>query len=140
MTTSASGPILALRRAILQAAEGDAELAALMGGRVRLHDEPPRAASPVYALFGEATASDWSTGSDRGHEHDAALVVWAAEGSARSGLLAAERLASLVDDRPLALEGHRLVSLRVTAVTSSRDESTGLARVTIRLRAVTETA
>ena len=56
-----SGPILALRRAILAVADGDADLAALMGGRVRLHDEPPRAAEPVYGVFGSTTALDWST-------------------------------------------------------------------------------
>ncbi|MFL5171850.1 MAG: DUF3168 domain-containing protein, partial [Microvirga sp.] len=47
-----SGPILALRAAILAHLLGDAELAALMGGTVRLYDEPPRAAEPVYAVFG----------------------------------------------------------------------------------------
>jgi hypothetical protein len=44
-----TSPILALRAAILAAAQGDAELASLMGGAVRIHDEPPRAAEPVYA-------------------------------------------------------------------------------------------
>ena len=133
-----TSPILALRAAILAAAQGDLELQTLMGGTVRLYDEPPRAAEPVYAVFGDASARDWSTGSDRGHEHDAAVTVWAREGSARSALLVADRLAALLDGAALALAGHRLVNLRVGEIEARRDGDTGLARVTLRLRAVTE--
>ena len=70
-----TSPILALRAAILATVEADAALAALMGGSVRLHDEPPRAAAPVYAMFGEATASDASTSTERGHEQLLTLEV-----------------------------------------------------------------
>ena len=133
-----TSPILALRAAILARAQADAELVALMGGALRLHDEPPRAAEPVYAVFGEVTAADWSTDLDRGHEQDLALVVWSREGSARSGLAAAERFAAILDGAELALAGHRLVNVRVTAIAAARDERTRLARVTVRLRAVTE--
>jgi hypothetical protein len=135
-----TSPILALRAAILGLAAGDAELATLMGGSVRLFDEPPRAAEPVYAVFGDAAARDWSTASDRGHEQEAAIVVSGREGSARTALLAAERFAALLDGAAPALGGHRLVDLRVTTVEATRDERTNLARVTLRLRAVTEVA
>jgi uncharacterized protein DUF3168 len=70
-----SGPILALRAAILSHLSGDAELATLMGGTVRLYDEPPRAAEPVYAVFGDAAARDWPSDGGRGHEHALAIVV-----------------------------------------------------------------
>lgn len=133
-----TSPILALRRAILEAASGDAELIALMGGTLRLHDEPPRNAEPVYALFGDVTAQDWSTDTDRGHEQDLTIVVWSERGSARTGLSAAERFAAFLDDAPLALDGHRLVNLRVAEIASARDKDTQLARVTLHLRAVTE--
>jgi hypothetical protein len=112
-----TSPILALRAAVLTAVQGDAALAALMGGSVRLHDEAPRAAEPVYAVFGEVTASDASTGTERAHEQRLTLVVWAREGSARSGLEAAERLAALLDDAPLALAGHRALCQRYFAKT-----------------------
>ena len=79
-----------------------------------------------------------STGSDRGHEQSATIVVWAREGSARSALLAAERIASLVDGAPLALAGHRLVSLRIADMDVRREGGTNLAHVTLHLRAVTE--
>ena len=87
-----TSPVLALRRAILDAASADAELRALMGGALRLYDEPPRAAEPVYALFGDVSASDWSTDLDRGHEQSLSLVVWSekrrgAHGARRRGAL-----------------------------------------------------
>jgi hypothetical protein len=133
-----TSPILALRRAILDAAEADDELKTLMGGALRLHDEPPRAAPPVYALFGDVTATDWSTDFDRGHEQVLNLVVWAERGSARTALAVAERLSAILDDVPLPLDTHRLVNLRTTEFTAVRDKDTQLTRVTLRLRAVTE--
>ena len=133
-----TSPILALRQAILAAAQADPDLAALMGGAARLYDEPPRAAEPVYAVFGDVSAEDASTSSERGHAQDLALVVWSREGSARSGLEAAERLAAILDEAPLVLAGHRLANLRVTSIAADRDRDTGLARATLRLRAVTE--
>jgi hypothetical protein len=133
-------PILSLRGAIVAATQGDAELTSLMGGSGHIHDEAPRAAEPVYAVFGDASARDWSTGSERGHEHDATVVVWAREGSARSALLAAERIATLLDGAALTLVDHRLVHLRTTSIDVRRDGGTGLAQVTVRLRAVTEVA
>ncbi len=133
-----TSPILALRAAILAATQADAELAGLMGGAVRIHDEPPHAAEPVYAVFGDASARDWSTGSDRGHEQDATLVVWARAGSARSALLVAERITVLLDGAPLPLVGDRLVNLRVAGIDVRPDGGANLAHVTLRLRAVTE--
>ena len=53
-------------------------------------------------------------------------------------LRAAERIAALLHEAPLALDGHRLVSLRVAAVETARVEKANLARVTLRLRALTE--
>ena len=133
-----TGPVLALRAAILARCAADAELAALMGGAVRLHDEPPRGAEPVYAAFGTAEAKDWSSDGSRGHEQAAAIVVYAKPGSALSGLQAADRIAALLDDASLALLGHRLVALHVTAFAADRDETSNLARATVHMRAVTE--
>jgi len=135
-----TSPVLALRRAILDAASADAQLRALMGGALRLYDEPPRGAEPVYALFGDVTAADWSTDRDRGHEQSLSLAVWSERGGARTALMVADRFFAILDDPALALEGHRLVNLRVTALASGRDKDSGLARVTLSLRAVTEVA
>jgi hypothetical protein len=133
-----TSPILSLRAAILAHVAADPALAVLMGGSVGLYDEPPRGAVPVYAVFGDVTAADASTGTERGHEQILDIVVWSREGSARSGLEAAERLAALLDDATLPLAGHRLVNGRITQIAAGRDDATGLARVTVRMRALTE--
>lgn len=135
-----TSPVLALRRAILGTASADAELKELMGGSLRLYDEPPRGAEPLYALFGDVTAEDWSTDFDRGHEQDLSIVVWSERGGARAALSVAESFTAILDDAPLTLDGHRLVNLRVTELASTRDKDTQLTRVTLRLRAVTEVA
>ncbi len=54
------GPLLALRAGLIARFAADAALAALLGGRVRLYDEPPRGTLPVYALFGESEITDAS--------------------------------------------------------------------------------
>jgi hypothetical protein len=133
-----TSPVLSLRRAILDAASVDAELRTLMGGALRLYDEPPRGAEPVYAIFGDVKAEDWSTDLDRGHAQSVDLVVWSEKGGARTALMVADRFFAILDDAPLALDGHRLVNLRVTELTSGRDKDSGLARVSLSLRAVTE--
>ena len=133
-----TGPMLALRAAILALLSVDAALATLMGGALRLHDEPPRGAEPVYAVFGTADAKDWSSDGSRGHEQAAAIVVYAKPGSALSGMQAAERIAELLHDASLALLGHNLVALRAVAFAADRDETSNLARATVHLRAVTE--
>ena len=146
-------PVLALRAAIRGACLADPMLAGLMGGAVGLYDEPPRGAHPVYAVFGEeiggpihalslgeATARDWSSATERGHEQEASVVVWAAPGSAAGAIRAADRMADLLDEAPLALVGHRLVHLSLIAFEVGRDPDSDLAQVTLRLRAATEVA
>jgi uncharacterized protein DUF3168 len=135
-----TSPVLALRRAILDAASTDADLRSLMGGSLRLYDEPPRGAEPVYALFGDVKAEDWSTDLDRGHAQSVDLVIWSEKGGARTALMVADRFFAILDDTSLPLQGHRLVALRVTELVSARDKDSGLTRVTLSLRAVTEVA
>ena len=135
-----TSPVLALRRAILDAASLDADLRSLMGGSLRLYDEPPRGAEPVYALFSDVKAEDWSTDLDRGHAQSVDIVIWSEKGGARTALMVADRFFAILDDASLPLQGHRLVNLRVTELVSARDKDSGLTRVTLSLRAVTEVA
>lgn len=136
----ALSPLLALRAGILAHLSADAGLAALMGGRVQLYDEPPRGAAPVYALFGDGEVRDDSVAGARRHRHVLALSVFAKPGSTRSALDAAERIGSLLDEADLGLAGHHLVLLRLKAMAGSRDERTGEARATLTFEAVTEVA
>ncbi|MBD8906825.1 tail completion protein gp17 [Methylorubrum zatmanii] len=137
---SSLSPLLALRAGILARLARDPGLAVLMGGSLRLYDEPPRGAAPVYALFGDGEAGDDSVVGARRHRHALTLVVFAKPGSARTALDAAERMAVLLDDADLALAGHALVFLRLTRIASTRDEQTGEARTILAFEAVTEVA
>jgi hypothetical protein len=134
-----SSAILALRAAIQARLAADAPLTGLIGpGRV--HDEAPRAAKGVYVVHGDVDARDWSTGSDSGCEQEVTLVVWAGEsGSSRLALEAAAAIVESLDHAPLALSGHSLVNLTWQSTELARDARTGLAFVTARFRAVTET-
>lgn len=131
-----TSPVLALRAAIRAACAADATLATLMDSSI--HDEAPRGNPPVYATFGATELRDASSSTERGHEQDIALDVWAKSGSAASALAAADRLCALLDDAALAPAGHRLVSLAVTKLEAELDEESAATRVTVRLRAVTE--
>lgn len=131
-------PLLALRAAILEALATDAALVALMDGALRLHDEPPRAAEPVYSVFEEASTRDASVDGARRHEHAVRIAVWGRAGAARPALEAAERIAVVLDDAPLVLDGHHLVRLRAAALEAGRDPRSRLARVVVVLDAVTE--
>ncbi|MGP9821284.1 DUF3168 domain-containing protein [Salinarimonas sp. NSM] len=135
---SAPGPILALRTAILAALAGDVVLADLFGGTIRLHDEPPRGAAPIYALFGRVIARDASSEGVRAHAQEADIVVWSRPGSVAAGLAVADRISTLLDDADLALAGNRLIRLRVTESGATRDPGSGAARAWLRLSALTE--
>lgn len=136
------GPLLALRAGLIVRFAADAALAALLGGRVRLYDEPPRGTLPVYALFGDAEIADESVDGAERHWHSHAIAVIAQAGSVRTALDAASRMAALLRDAPtplvLPLAGCRLVTLRVRAVRARRDARTGEARATLTVEAVTE--
>lgn len=92
------GPLLALRAGLIARFAADAALAALLGGRVRLYDEPPRGTLPVYALFGESEITDASVDGAERHRHSHAIAVIAQAGSVRTALDAAARMAALLAD------------------------------------------
>ena len=134
-----SGAILALRAAVQARLVANASLATLIGSD-RIFDEAPRAARGLYVVHGEVEARDWSTGSDRGCEQEFTLVVWAAQsGSSRQALEAAGLIVAALDQVELALDGHALVNLRWLSSRLAREARNGLAQVTIRFRAATET-
>ncbi|MCJ2055956.1 DUF3168 domain-containing protein [Methylobacterium sp. J-048] len=131
-------PLLALRAGLIARFAPDTALAALLGGQVRLHDEPPRGSVPVYALFGEAEIVDDSVDGAERHRHSHTIAVIAKPGSVRTALDAAERMAALLTEAAPPLQGCRLVTLRVRAIKATRDARTGEARATLTIEAVTE--
>lgn len=134
-----TSPILALRAAIRTLLVSDPDLLARLGGE-RIWDQPPQGTSPPYLLFAEAEARDWSDGGVAGHRHAVSLVAWSQQAGDAEALGLAARAADLLDGATLAVEGHRLVLLRVTAQEAWRPDRQGLRRAVLRLMALTEPA
>jgi hypothetical protein len=132
------GPVLAVRQAIVSFLQADSVLSSLMGGVVRLYDEPPRALEPVYAVFGPVILRDVASDGGESHEQDCELVVWSSAGSARPGLIIADRIAALLHDADLTLTDHHLVLLRLTEMRVGRDDKSNLARIVLRFRVLTQ--
>lgn len=129
----------ALRKAVYARLTGTPALIALLGG-ARIHDEVPRALEPPCIATGEGSVADWSTSSDRGHEHRLSLSIWSKEGGAREALAIANTVIAALEAMPAALDGHRLVNLVAVATDVRREAERRLVRATIRIRAVTELA
>ena len=134
MSTS---PVVALRKAIRLRLIADATLLARLGGP-NVFDEAPREAIPPYVAFGDAGLRDLSTVSDHGAEQFAVLHVWSLQRGLREALEIGDRISALLDDAALALEGHRLVNLRLVSLETKREGNGRFARASLRFRAVTE--
>ena len=132
-----TSPVISLRKAIRLALAGDAALVAKLGGP-NVFDEAPREAIPPYIAFGDASVRDLSTSSDRSAEQFAVLNVWSLQRGLREALDIADRVAALLDDAALALDGHRLVNLRLVSLETRREGNGRFARASLRFRAVTE--
>ena len=104
----------------------------------RVGTEGEAEAEAVDGIPGDGEARDDSVDGARRHRHTLALVVFGKPGSTRTALDAAERIAALLDEAALALDGHALVTLRVESVAARRDERSGETRATVTLKAVTE--
>jgi hypothetical protein len=130
---------LALRAAVVARLLADAGLSALLGG-ARVHDEPPRGASPPYVLVGDVATSDASGDEAPAEEHLLALEVWSREGGLSEALKVADRAVRLLDGAALTLDGFRLASLAWRTTDAGRFADAGLRRATVTFRAVTEPA
>lgn len=132
-----TSPILTLRAALRSILLADATLLALLGGD-RIYDETPATVETPYVTFGEANAEDWSSGSERGHDHTLSLNIWSRQGGDSEALAITSRIAGLLDGSRPSLDGHRLVALRVTDQSIGRPTKDGLRRASVKLAALTE--
>jgi hypothetical protein len=128
---------VALRAAIHDALMTDAPLNALLGGS-RVYDEPPQAAAFPYVTLGESRVIDWSTGTERGAEHQLTLHAWSRQGGHKEAHLVAGALLQALDDAPLTLTDHRLVNLRFALADVRRESDGRTYHALVRFRAVTE--
>lgn len=136
MSTAAAA---ALRAAIHDALAADGPLIDVLGGP-KIYDEPPKAAVFPYVTIGEARVNDFSTGSERGEEHQLTLHAWSRQGGHKEAHLIAGALLQALDDAPLTLADHALVNLRFTLADVRREADGRTYHALVRFRAVTEPA
>jgi ribosomal protein S18 acetylase RimI-like enzyme len=132
-----NSPALALQQAMRSALLAHAPLLVLLGG-AHVHEEMPRGAPASYVVFEAIETRDWSVADAKAHEH---FVTIAVRTNSRSRKLAQDVLAEIeaaLDNRPLALDGHRLVNLRLTFWIVARDRHGENFGATLRFRAATE--
>ncbi len=132
-----SSPALALLTAMRNALLADNALNLLLGG-AHVYEELPRGAPPTHVSFGEAETRDWSTADQKAHEH---FVTISIRTNSRSRSLAQNILSEIetaLDGAALVLTGHRLVNLRLTFWSVSKDRSGETFNATARFRAATE--
>lgn len=127
----------ALQKAVYEKLSADSALTTMMGG-MRIHDDVPRGLEPPYVTLGQSTVTDWSTGSDQGHEHVLTLHVWSRERGRRQVHEIMGGVRSALHDAALAPEGHRLVNLRQEFAETRRDPDGETYHGIVRFRAVTE--
>jgi hypothetical protein len=136
MTVAASA---ALRAAVHDALAANATLMSLLGG-AKVYDEPPRAAAFPYVTLGETRITDFSSGDERGEEHQLMLHAWSRQGGHKEAHLIAGALLEALDDAPLTLSDHRLVNFRFAVADVRREADGRTYHALVRFRAVTEPA
>lgn len=132
-------PILALRASIRARLAADPQLVTALGGAA-IYDETPREAQAPYVVFGETQARAWSNGTTGGREQFVSLHIWSRAPGDREALAVAGRIATLLDEVDLTLDGHRLLIMRLLGEDTIRPGRDGLRRVTLRFYAITEQA
>ena len=116
--------------------EGDAGLAALIGGG-GLRDRRARGLDLPALVLGVVEARDYSTASEAGFEILLTLEAWSAEGRRETEAIG-HAVRGLLDDADLALAAHALVSLRHRRTVSRREAKTGFFVAEMAFRAVVE--
>jgi hypothetical protein len=128
---------LALQQAMREALIADAGLKALLGG-AHIFDELPRGEQPLFVNFAGIETRDWSTATDKAHEH---FVVIDVTTNARSRALAqsiCSTIEALLDNAVLTLTGHRLINLRVVFWNVAKQKNSENYGAQLRFRAATE--
>ena len=126
-----------LQRAMVAALAADQQLSGLIG-MDRVFDRLIEGTKPPYVVFDEHAVEDWSTASEPGEEHRVTLRVFSDLNGKREAQAIMGRVRELLHDRPLVLQGIRLVNLRLERAAIAREEKSKRHRGTMVFRAVTE--
>ncbi|MBX3568755.1 MAG: DUF3168 domain-containing protein [Rhizobiaceae bacterium] len=130
---------LELQKAIFGLLSNDAALGALLGGG-KVYDHAPADVAFPYITFGRTSLFDWSTDTDTGSEQLFSIHVWSKRSGKRETLRIMEAARAALDGAGQALEGYRLVLLRLEDADARYDEAQAVHHGTLRLRALIEPA
>jgi hypothetical protein len=93
-----SGASLAVQKLLTAALRADNEISVLVSG---VFDFVPVQAAYPYITLGPDLASDWSSKTNRGHEHRVLMSVWDAPGSSAR----AKQLLAAIEDAVCGMAG-----------------------------------
>lgn len=130
-----TSPALSLQQAMRAKLLAHAPLTLLLGG-AHVHEEMPRGAQGPFVSFDAIETRDWSVADQKAHEHFVTLVVKTQSRSRRLALQILDEIEAALDDASLSLAGHRLVNLRLTFWSVTRQADAFGA--SLRFRAATE--
>ena len=128
---------LALQQAMRAALLANTTLTTLLGGG-HIFDEVPRGEPPLHVVFAASETRDWSTTTQKAHEHFVSLDVVTNERSRARAQSICNAIELALDNAVLLLVGHVLVNLRAVAWSVSRSKSTQNFSASLRFRATTE--
>jgi len=128
-----------LQKALFEALNGDAALAAMLGG-AKIFDHAPANVAFPYVTFGRTSVYDWSTSTESGTEQLFTLHVWSKARGKREALAIMEIVRARLDGGPLVLDRNLLVNMTLEFVEVRYDEDLSVYHGLLRFRAVTEEA
>ncbi len=128
---------LALQQAMRSALLANTTLTTLLGG-AHVYDEVPRGEPPLFVVFGSIETRDWSTSTQKAHEHFMTLDVVTNERSRARAQAICNAIETALDNALLSVIDHRLINLRSTFWNVGRAKATNNFNATLRFRAATE--
>ncbi len=128
---------LALQQAMRNALLANTTLTTLLGG-AHIFDEVPRGEPGLYVVFGSIETRDWSTSTQKAHEHFITLDVVTNERSRARAQAICNAIETALDNAALVLTDHRLINLRSTFWNVGKAKATNNFNATLRFRAATE--
>ena len=128
---------LALQQAMRNALLANTTLTTLLGG-AHVFDEVPRGEPPLHVVFGAIETRDWSTSTQKAHEHFVSIDVVTNERARGRAQAICNAIETALDNTVLVLADHRLINLRSTFWNVSRAKATNTFNATLRFRAATE--
>lgn len=128
---------LALQQAMRAALLADGALLSLLGG-AHIFDEVPRGEPSLYVAFNGIETRDWSTATDKAHEHFITIEVMTNERGRALAQSICNTIEAALDQAALTLTDHRLINLRMVFWSVSRAKPAQNFGASLRFRAATE--